>query len=54
MSEDFSWVTDEMFDSKLEELAANEDLLAIPGVLEIVREELNNAVLEALKEEREQ
>lgn len=49
---DLSWVTAEMFGEKLIELAACEDLLAIPGVLELVSEALNNEVIEALQDER--
>lgn len=50
--EDFSWVTTEMFSAKLTEICENEDLLAIPGVYEIVSEHYNNEVLEALESER--
>jgi len=53
MSEqDYSWVTDEMFQAKLEELVAGmsvAELMALPGFYEIVSEELNNEVLDALE-----
>jgi len=51
--EDFSWVTDEMFDEELErvvkEKAMEGTLMATPGLYEVVREEFNNEVLERLK-----
>jgi len=50
---DYSWVTDEMFDEKLREICETTDLLSIPGVYEVVREELNNEVLDALAQDRE-
>ncbi len=53
---DHSWVTQEMFDKKLEELLDKEtggSLLMIPGLYEVVSEHFNNAVLEALEEERD-
>lgn len=52
---DYSWVTDEMFDKKLEEIvgrASAGDLLAIPGVYEVVSEHFNNDVLTELENER--
>ena len=52
----WQWVTDEMFDGKLDSLAdalGIERLMKIPGVYERVKEELNNNVLEALAEEYE-
>ncbi len=49
----YAWVTADLFDAKLRELAEDADLLDIPGVYELVREYLNNEVLEALEEERE-
>ena len=54
---DYSWVTQEMFDEKLEKILDDQtggSLLIIPGVYEIVREYFNNDVLEALEEEREE
>jgi hypothetical protein len=47
-------ITDELFDTKLVEIlngmtAAR--LLSIPGVYEIVAEEFNNQVIEAIEEE---
>lgn len=55
--EDYSWVTDEMFQEELElrmDSMSTESILAIPGVYELVSEELNNEVLEALKNKREE
>ena len=55
--EDYSWVTDEMFEKELEEIVAGmsaAEILGVPGVHEILREELNNDVLERLEEEREE
>ena len=46
-------ITDEQFDSKLAEILSGMDgeaLLQIPGLYEVVAEELNNEVLEALEE----
>lgn len=51
---DYSWVTTELFDSKLQELINGLGLpyiLSIPGVEALVREDLNNDVLAALVEE---
>lgn len=58
----YSWVTNEMFDKKLKEII-NFDLkntndpasviLSISGIYEILSEEYNNAVLEALNNERQ-
>jgi len=48
---DFAWITDQMFEDKLEDLVdmlAPAEILGISGVREIVREELYNDVLEAL------
>jgi len=53
MPKDYSWVTDEAFDEKLREIAQDYDLLTVPGVYELVREEFNNEVLEALEQDRE-
>lgn len=55
--ERYSWVTDEMFTRKLGELLdekSGEQILAIPGVYEVVSEELNNEVLDELSKEREE
>jgi len=53
-NEDFSWVTDEMFDEELEKIveekAREGTLLATPGLYEVVREEFNNEVLARLQE----
>ena len=54
---DYSWVTNEMFDNKLEEMLRDTnaiDLLSMPGVYEILAEEWNNDILSALESEREQ
>jgi len=51
----YDWVTDEMFDNKLEEILARhtgDALLYIPGLYELVREEFNNDVLRELESER--
>lgn len=47
-------VTQEAFNAKLEELLnemGGAELLAIPGLYEVVSEHLNNEVLEALRED---
>jgi hypothetical protein len=49
----YDWITDDMFDTKLREIAEDMDLLSIPGVYELVREHLNNDVIEELENERE-
>jgi hypothetical protein len=54
---DYSSVTQEEFDEKLEEILGRmsvDQLMAIPGFYEIVREELNNEVLEALRPEEDE
>lgn len=65
--DDFSWVTDEMFDAALAEVIGKEVLgdsfgldptwigervLALPGVWDALAEEFNNATLELLAERR--
>jgi len=48
----YDWVTDEMFDAELERQVSalsGAQILAIPDVYEVLSEELNNAVLEALE-----
>lgn len=48
---DYSYVTEEMFQQKLEEIVgrmSTDQLLATPGVAVILREELNNEVLNEL------
>lgn len=50
--EDYSWVTDKMFYEKLCNLVEDMDddeLLGIPGVVEVLASALNNQILEALK-----
>lgn len=56
MPDDYSWITPDMFEEKVRDIAYRHgtgELLAIPGVWEIVQEHFNNAVLEELEEERE-
>ena len=53
----YDWVTDEMFDEALRAMVAEMSswsVLDIPGVYELVREELNNDVLALLDEQREE
>jgi len=53
---DYSWVTDDMFRDKLEEIMDRglaSDLLTIPGVYEACYEHFNNEVLDELEAERE-
>lgn len=52
---DYGWVTDDMFQRKLEELVGNMsggEILATPGAYEVFSEALNNEVLDALRAER--
>lgn len=52
----YAWVTDAMFDAKLEELVGEmsaAEILSTPGVHEVLREALNNDVLNRLADERE-
>ena len=54
--DDYSWVTDEMFDEALDDVCHEAGLhviMAIPGVDLLVREEMNNQVLAKLKDQRE-
>lgn len=49
-------ITNEQFDSKLADILSDmtgAELLSISGIYEVVAEELNNKVLEALEEEQE-
>jgi len=53
-SQDWSWVTNEMFSKKLEEVVCEMGyaaVLQIPGVYEACAEHLNNTVLEELEAE---
>lgn len=53
---DYSWVTGEMFDQAVLDIAQKEgvgELLRIPGVWELVSEHLNNAALRLLESQRE-
>jgi hypothetical protein len=48
-------ITNEQFDAKLTEILdgmTGAQLLAIPGLYEVVSEELNNDVIEAIEAER--
>lgn len=50
----YDWVTEEMFDSKFREIVggmSTDQLLAVPGVYEALKEDLNNQVLEELEDE---
>lgn len=56
MSDEYAWVTRDMYQAKLEEIVKESPashLLSIAGVNEAVSEEFNNAVLKALEDERE-
>ena len=51
---DYDHITDEMFDRELQRLMGEmsaDDLLMIPGIYEIMREHLNNDILDNLTEE---
>jgi len=53
--DDYSWITDEMFDEALMEIVDNQglvSLLRIEGVYELVKEHYNNEVLEKLEQNR--
>jgi len=53
----FEWVTNEMFDEKLQEICDEEgapNLLTIPGVYEVLSEHFNNEVLDCLQAEKEE
>ena len=53
---DYASITQEEFDEKLEEIIGRmttDQLMAIPGFYEVVSEELNNEVLEALRPEED-
>lgn len=57
MTGKYDWITDEMFDNKLEEIVgrmSTSELLGTPGVHEALREELNNDILDELQSEREE
>ena len=55
-TDDYSWVTDEMFDEALcyllEDMGSISLIKSIPGVYELVKEEYNNDVLAKLEEWR--
>ena len=57
MAQDYSWITDEMFEMKLSEIISNmsalELLTQVPGLYGEVREHFNNEVLQELESERE-
>jgi len=49
----FDWITDEMFNHKLDDLihrTSMAEILAMGGVYDIIREELNNEVIDHLSE----
>ena len=53
--DDYSWVTDEMFDGALEGIVDGlpaSTILRIPGAYEVLSEALNNEVLTRLEESR--
>jgi hypothetical protein len=59
---DHSWVTTEMFDSRLREIVNDElntatspfdNLISIPGVYEILAEHYNNDVLNELEDDHQ-
>tara|TARA_R100001510_G_scaffold17549_1_gene14847 strand:+ start:1656 stop:1838 length:183 start_codon:yes stop_codon:yes gene_type:complete len=55
MMDDYSWVTDEMFDDALMEIVDKQglvSLLRIEGVYELVKEHYNNEVLEKLEKNK--
>ena len=58
MTSKYDWITTEMFNNKLGDLVearyTAKELLRVPGIYEILQEELNNEVLEELEEEREE
>jgi hypothetical protein len=56
-TDDYSWVTDEMFDEALMEIVDKQgpiSLIRIEGVYELVKEHYNNAVLAKLEEIKEE
>ena len=51
----YEWVTDEMFDEELIAILRDipsSELLRIPGIYEILKEEFNNEVLSSLENNR--
>jgi len=55
MPKDYSWVTQEMFDEKLQELVECHawQILMIPDIYTLLVEYYNNEILELLEEEKE-
>lgn len=56
MKQDWTWVTEEQFQQAVEDEAASQGIawiLALPGVYELVQEELHNAVLRRLANEND-
>ncbi len=54
-TDDYSWVTNEMFDAELDDLCHDigpVGIMSIAGVYELVKEDLNNEVLERLRDRR--
>lgn len=55
-TEDYSWVTDEMYEDKLERILCEmtaDMLLSIPGIHEILSEHFNNQILDELDDDRQ-
>ena len=56
-TDDYSWVTEEMFDEALMEIVDKQgiiSLIRIEGVYELVKEHYNNEVLAKLEERKEE
>ena len=56
MPKDYSWITDAMFDAKLGQILDKQtgaELLAIPGLYEVVSDHFNNQVLGELEADKE-
>lgn len=54
---DYDWITSDMFDAQLTAEVAKmsaAEILAVPGVYEALSEELNNTILTALEEARDE
>ncbi len=54
--EDYSWVTQELFDEELawivQDEGRNGTLISVPGIYEVVSEHFNDAVLKNLSDRR--
>ena len=56
-TDDYSWVTDEMFDEALMEIVDKQGITSLirrEGVYELVKEHYNNEVLAKLEERKEE